>query len=147
MHPTPWMGFETLKEKMDRLVEEWVEQTRAGRARHQGAYFWQPAVDVFDSNEAVVIHMELPGLPRDAITIETREAELLVYGERRHEKEIGGGAYQAMERSYGPFAREFVLPRDAVTANITAVLKDGLLTITIPKSRTPHVQKRIPIND
>ena len=104
-------------------------------------------MDVFDSNEAVVIHMELPGLPRDAITIETRESELLVYGERRHEKEIGGGAYQAMERSYGPFAREFVLPRDAVTANITAVLKDGLLTITIPKSRTPHVQKRIPISD
>lgn len=129
---TPWRGAEDLMDEMDRLLDETARRAEPCR-RGEPAGFWVPVADVVDGPDALVVEVELPGVRRGDIVLEIRDCELLVYGERRQVKEVQG-AYQVMERSHGPFARAFVLPRSIDMDSVLAVFGNGLLTITVPKA-------------
>jgi HSP20 family protein len=138
-------GFEDFKDQVDRLLDHAASRPRG--AGHE-AYAWQPSADVFRSEDAYTLQIELPGLSREQIGLETAERSLRVFGVRRREKDAAGGEFQLVERRYGPFAREFVLPKDADAAAVRASLKNGLLTVNIPrKSAEPaHRQIRIDVD-
>lgn len=130
-------------DELERLVRS--GQPRDVASGNQ-AGLWTPAADVFETAEAFVVRVELPGLARDQMAVEVRGRTLWVYGRRHFEKDLGGGAYQALERSYGPFARRFALPKGVVRGAIRAVLKDGLLEVVAPRERPEKIKRRIPIS-
>jgi len=139
LHWTPWMALSELGRDAERMVEE-------SSGAKECAYVWQPVADMVETPAEYRVTLELPGVERRDVTVEIRGRYLVVAGERHFEKEADGGLYQMLERSYGPFARRFPLPRGVARAEITAVMKDGLLVVAVPKVRPERLHRRIPIN-
>ncbi|MES9996241.1 Hsp20 family protein [Desulfovibrio aminophilus] len=122
----PWADLEAMRGYMDRL---WG----APGADERGGCLWSPAADVLETPSAYVLRVELPGLPLEAVTLEAVGRELRISGRRPPERDVPGTVFLAVERPQGPFARTFALPADADAEAVTAALKDGLLTVTIPR--------------
>ncbi|MBN2139682.1 MAG: Hsp20/alpha crystallin family protein [Desulfovibrionaceae bacterium] len=133
----PWAGLDDLRDQMDRLLEEAIQGvTPTDRLKDKG-FMWAPAADVVETGGTLVIQVELPGLGQDEVTLEVKGRELWIAGERPFVREAGEAVYQVLERSYGPFARKFPLAPDADLKNISAVFKNGLLTVTVPRRKRP----------
>jgi HSP20 family protein len=94
---------------------------------------WTPPVDLYETSGGFVLSAELPGLSRDAIDIHAEESRIVIRGER-----ASGQApceqYHRVERGHGRFSRAFVLPEPIDVDGVQADLKDGLLTVMIPKA-------------
>jgi HSP20 family protein len=127
----PWMGEDDVADALDRL------------ARHApGGARWNPAADVLETPEAYVVRVELPGLERSDVSLEVAAGALKITGTRPFQKSAGG-VYHVLERSFGPFSRTFALPDDFDPDRIKAVLSQGLLTVTLP--RTGPTRRRIQV--
>ena len=97
---------------------------------------WTPPVDLYETATEFVLTAELPGLSRDQIEIHVEEFRIVVRGAR---SAVPGGdisceQFHRVERGHGPFSREFTLPEAIEVENVAADLKDGVLTIVIPKA-------------
>lgn len=92
---------------------------------------WTPAVDIAENEEALVFTAELPGFNRDDLNIAVEDGRLTLSGERKMERK--SDEYHRVERVYGRFERNFTLPTTVDPDKITANLKNGLLTIALPK--------------
>jgi len=105
---------------------------------------FMPAFEVKETKESYVFKADLPGVKEADLEVTMTGNVLTVHGKRDTEKEEKGERYYACERSYGEFQRSFTLP-DGVDPDQTAArLKDGVLTLTVPKK--PEVQpKKVPI--
>jgi HSP20 family protein len=97
-----------------------------------GPQGWIPAMDLCETADAFILTAELPGVTREQVRIDVREGRLTVQG--RREARVACEQYHQVERGHGEFARSFILPQAVETAGIVADLKDGLLTITVPKA-------------
>jgi HSP20 family protein len=95
---------------------------------------WTPAVDVFETKDAVTLKAELPGLSVDDVDVEIDENVLTVSGERKFEDTVEDGRYYRVERSYGRFARSLTLPQGVNADQVSATFKDGILEVTVPKA-------------
>jgi HSP20 family protein len=105
-----------------------------------------PVIDVAENNEAMTVTAELPGLKKDDIKIKVRDGVLTLSGEKKFEKEEKDkDNYYRLERSYGSFARSLTLPNTVDAANIRAVMKDGVLELSIPK-KPEAKEKEIDVN-
>jgi HSP20 family protein len=93
---------------------------------------WMPPVDVRESPDRYVVTAEVSGLAQDDIQIQIQDGKLMLRGERRP-RPTQGERFERVERGHGRFARAFVLPLAVDATAITADLRDGVLTITIPK--------------
>lgn len=98
-----------------------------------GRHEWMPAVDIRESEKEYVVSAELPGLKREDVRVRLEDNVLTVEGERRMEKESQGERVHRIERHYGSFLRRFALPEDADAKGIRAVVRDGVLTVRVPK--------------
>ena len=94
---------------------------------------WLPAVDVFDTQEAVVLKAELAGMDPDDIQIEVEDNVLTIKGERRFEEQVDEERYYRVERRFGSFQRSLALPQGVKADEIGAAYDDGILTVTVPK--------------
>ncbi len=94
---------------------------------------WTPPVDLYETAGGFVLTAELPGLSRDAIEIHAEESRICIRGERVA-GHVSCEQYHRVERGHGRFSRTFLLPEPIDTEGVTADLKDGLLTVTIPKA-------------
>lgn len=140
----PWMGLGDLRQRMDQLADEIIN--RHPQADGDKAYIWQPRADMVETPDEVVVSVELPGVRLADVQVESRQRELWIFGERRFEKDARDqSVYHALERSYGPFARRFPLPKGVERSGIRAELRDGVLTVTLPKKLPPE-PRRIPID-
>lgn len=92
-----------------------------------------PASDAKSDAQAYRISMELPGVAEGDVEITAEGGTLTVRGEKRAEREEKGDTWYFTERQYGSFQRSFRLPADADEAGIKAALKDGVLTLTVPR--------------
>ncbi|MDX2223712.1 MAG: Hsp20/alpha crystallin family protein [Rhodospirillaceae bacterium] len=103
-----------------------------------------PAVDVKDSDKAVDVSFELPGLSESDVDLTLENDTLTVKGEKREETTDKTTGYS--ERSYGAFERSVALPPGLLADKAEAAFKNGVLTVSIPKSKETQSQaKRIPI--
>jgi HSP20 family protein len=100
-----------------------------------------PAVDVLDNERAYVLKVEVPGLKPEDIELSLDKNVLTLRGERRLEQETERQGYRRVERRYGSFARAFVLPEGAQANAIEATVKDGILSVTIPKAEAASPRK------
>jgi len=136
-HHNPWMEIQSMREEIDRIMDD-AREWSMGRATGKDRFaLWAPVADLYETIEQYVIELEIPGVDQEKISLETQDGNLLVHGEKRIEKDATGSAYQLVERSYGPFSRKFQLPRNVDPAGIRAVLKNGVLTISVPKKDMP----------
>lgn len=94
---------------------------------------WNPAVDIFENENEIVIKAELPGMEAKDIELGLENNVLTIKGERRFEKETKEENYHRVEREYGRFNRSFSLSAAVKEDKITAEFRDGLLKIVLPK--------------
>lgn len=94
---------------------------------------WIPLADAYETAEAFVVQMELPGIDEEDIEVHVDGDQLIVRGERRAEEGIRPERYYRMERSHGSFSRAFTLTEDVDPSRVKAQFADGLLRLELPK--------------
>jgi len=92
-----------------------------------------PAVDVVEHPDSFEINAELPGLKPEDVELKLENGMLTLSGKRTYEAKDEREGYRRLERRYGSFTRCFTLPKDVRGDDITADLKDGVLTVKVPK--------------
>jgi len=102
---------------------------------------WTPPVDLYETSTDFVLTAEVPGLSRDQIEIHAEDSRVTIRGGRSEAmadadraKHVPCEQYHRVERGHGRFSRAFQLPEPIDVESIKADLKDGVLTITIPKT-------------
>ena len=95
---------------------------------------WTPVVDLYETADSFVLTAELPGLSRDQIQVHVEEDRIVIRGERTSHH-ISCEQYHRVERGHGPFSRAFILPEPVEVENVTADLREGILTVTVSKAR------------
>jgi len=105
---------------------------------------WSPRSDVFETDEAIVITAELPGVKDEDIDVSVQHGMLVIRGERRLEDEVKTDRYHHLERSYGGFRRAFRLPPGIEEKDIKAATSYGVLRITLPRP-TAAPKHKVPI--
>ncbi len=105
--------------------------------------FTAPAVEVAETDTSWRLSAELPGLDEKDIEIAVSGDMLTLTGEKRQESEQKKGNTTFSERSYGAFARSFVLPEGVDQAKIDARFEKGVLTVTLPKTEAAKTEKRV----
>jgi len=120
-----------LQDRMNRLFDD------AGRGWHadepSATTSWSPAVDIYETENEIMVQAELPGVDRKDIGLNLENNVLTLKGERRFEKETKQENYHRIERSYGAFSRSFSIPAIVDEEKIRADYKDGILKIALPK--------------
>lgn len=102
---------------------------------------WTPRLDLIESEAAYEVKTELPGLAKKDINISLNRDVLVIKGEKKTEKEESDKHYHRREGRYGTFYRSIRLPGEVKEDKIDAAFKDGILTITLPK--TEETKKHI----
>lgn len=100
-----------------------------------GLKTWTPSVDISETEDAIKIKVELPEVDKKAIDVRIDGDTMTISGERKFEKEEKKEDYTRIERSYGSFARSFTLPDSVDRSAIKAESKDGILKLTLPKTK------------
>jgi HSP20 family protein len=116
-----------------------------GEETSSGLRTWTPPVDIYETDDALVLKAELPGVSKDEVSIEVHQNTLILRGQRKHETEVKEEHYHRVERAYGTFQRSFVLPAMVDQEKVQATFKDGILELHLPKSEAAK-PKRIAIN-
>ncbi|MCP4668923.1 MAG: Hsp20/alpha crystallin family protein [Deltaproteobacteria bacterium] len=137
---TPWRGMTAFHDRVNRLFDD--SFFRAGVLDGEtGLANWNPVVDIYDKDEAVVIKAELPGMDKKDIAIDIKDGVLTLKGERTHDKEVKEEDYFRKERAFGQFQRAFKLPAEVDPEKVKADFKDGVLKIDIPKPEEKKPKK------
>jgi len=127
----PFRDMTTLRDKMNRLFEDAFAQR--GEDKDMISSAWLPAVDIFESDQELVLTAEVPGIDEKDIEISLENNVLSIRGERKFEKETKEENYHRIERSYGTFYRSFTLPNYVDPEKINAVHENGVLKIRMSK--------------
>jgi HSP20 family protein len=102
---------------------------------------WAPPVDILETAEAFEVRAELPGVAKDDVEVNVEDNVLTLKGERKFEKDAGGGSFHRIERAYGTFSRAFTLPSRVDAATVEAKFENGLLTVVVPKAAEAKPRK------
>lgn len=95
---------------------------------------WNPVVDISENKDEFLVKAEIPGVSKENVSIQVDDRVLTVKGEKKLEYETDNDKTHRSECLYGSFIRSFTLPKDVEEENIRADYKNGVLTLTIPKS-------------
>lgn len=125
------MGVTSLRQAMDRLFEDsFVTSSGLLPAR----WTEQPAVDVYQTETDVVVKASMPGMKAEDVDISVTGDVITISGEHKEEKEVKEKDYFRKEMRYGSFTRSLPLPVAVKVDKADAEFKDGVLTVTLPKS-------------
>ena len=120
----------TLREAMDRLFDDAF--TRPINLRDGG---WSaPAVDMYQTDDEVVVRVALPGFKTDEVQINVTGDVLTLRGEMKHEEEKKDKAWHIREHRWGSFERSIALPTEVTADRANADFENGILTIILPKA-------------
>lgn len=118
----------SLFDEMNRFFDE------AGSTASRSVNAFTPRVDLKETANEFVLNGEFPGMTKESINIELKDNTLTLRGEKRLENEKKEGEKTYIERSYGTFLRSFPFEVEIDEDNATAEMKDGILTVRVPKS-------------
>jgi HSP20 family protein len=120
----------TLRDAMDRLFDDAF--TRPLRMYDRDLSM--PAVDMYQTDNEVVVKVAIPGVKADDVQINVTGEMLTIKGETREKEESRDKAYHIREQRWGMFERAIALPTDVVADKSKAEFENGILTITLPKA-------------
>lgn len=122
----PAVEYEYLRDRMGRLYDQITQITPQG----PGQWPWQPDIEVDETGEFYLVKAELPGITRDNVELQVDEQSLSITGSVSEEQ-----GERTMHRRSGRFYYRTVLPRDIDTDKVQATMKEGILTIRLPKTK------------
>lgn len=128
---SPWREMMRLQDEMNGLFSRYPQP--------QTAAF--PAVNLWTSQESAVITTELPGVELSDLDISVVGDTLTLRGNHNPQQQAEGTTYHRRERGYGRFARTFQLPFRIEPDEVSATLKNGVLTITLPRAQADRPKK------
>ena len=120
-----------LSNQIDRMFEGFFSPSCKGA--NESDWHWNPAVDIYDDENQIVVKAELPGVDKKDINVSVEGRVLTLRGERNEEREVDDERFHRRERVSGKFERVFRLATDVDSNQIRADYKDGVLTVVIPK--------------
>jgi HSP20 family protein len=126
----PFRGLSTLQDQVNRLFADTLFR---GRSDESALTTWAPAVDIYETENALVVKADLPDVSEKDLDIQVEDNILTIRGERKFERDVKEDNYLRVERAYGSFSRSFSLGNTVNTEAIKAEYRDGVLTLTIPK--------------
>jgi HSP20 family protein len=135
----PFRDLVTTQDRLNRLFNETMGRFVGSEGARSGG--WLPAVDIYESEQNIVLKAELPGVDPKDVEATVHEGTLYLKGERKYEKEVKEESYHHVERAYGSFARSFELPASVDADKVQAEFKDGVLTLTMPKKEEAKAKK------
>jgi HSP20 family protein len=120
-------------DRFDRLTER-----AFGRDRQAP---WMPAMDVYETDDLVVVTVELPGVSAEDVDVSVEDSTLTVSGSREFSSEVTQESYHRIERRYGAFSRAVTLPPQVDASKVDARFEDGVLTVDVPKMEKAKPKK------
>lgn len=132
--------FLSMQQNMDRVFEQMLRGWPLPEMRGKAAF---PALNVIDRDEAFVVEAEVPGVSGDDLDLQVRGKELTLKG-RRAAPTGDDVTMRRRERGSGDFTRILELPVAVDAESVTAELRDGVLTVTLPKSASA-IPRRIAV--
>jgi HSP20 family protein len=120
----------SLREAMDRLFDDAFTRPLS----LSGNNWSVPAVDMYQTDNEVVVKAALPGIKADEVQINVTGEVLTIKGETKQESETKEKTYHLREQRWGAFERSIILPTDVVADKAKADFDNGVLTITLPKA-------------
>jgi len=127
---SPWRELEDIHRGLSRILDDvsfgGVTETER----------WVPAVDIRETDDALLVQAELPGIDKKDVKVEVKDGVLTISGERKYEKDVKEENVHRIERSYGKFVRSFALPTNVDTERVDATMKNGILEIRLPKQES-----------
>jgi HSP20 family protein len=130
--------FDALRSEVDHLFEDFTRGwPRAFFSRTLPSVSGQhmPSVDLKETDVAYTLTADLPGITKEDLKVNITERAVTIEGERKEEKEKSLKGYHLRESSYGSFRRVTALPDEVVADKSKATLKDGVLTLVLPKAK------------
>ena len=137
---TPFGDLPAFRREVERLFDRFLGELP--RVDLSGAG-WAPHLDMTETKECLIVKAELPGLEVKDLDITISGNTLALKGEKRQVREDQDEHHHLLERSYGAFARTVELPTTVAADKVKAAFKNGVLTITLPKTEEA---KRKPIS-
>jgi len=125
----PFRGVNTLQEQLNRLFDD----SFRGRWNESALTTWAPAVDIFETENELVVKADLPDIAEKDLDVRVENNMLTIQGERKFEETVDKDNYLRVERAYGSFTRSFALPNTVDADKIHAEYKNGVLTVQLPK--------------
>jgi len=122
---SPWRELEEMQRGLSRILDDASFGIETGS--------WAPAVDIRETDDALVVQAELPGIDKKDVRVEVKDGVLSISGERKYEKDVKEENVHRIERSYGRFTRSFALSPNIDTEHVDATMKNGVLEIRLPK--------------
>lgn len=134
-------NFNALQDQVNKLFESTVH----GQGENSAITSWAPAVDIYETENELVLKADLPGVSEKDIDVRVENNMLTVRGERQFETKVKEDNYLRIERTYGSFSRSFGLPNTVNTEAISAEYRNGVLTVQLPK-RAESKPKQVKVN-
>jgi HSP20 family protein len=132
----PFRELATLQNEMTRLLG--MGEVGNGRSTNGP---WIPALDVWETEDAVVYAFDLPGIAEDQISVELEEGALTVTAERERKAETNDDRFYRFERRHGSFSRTVTVPQGVNEDDVKASYENGVLQITVPKPEQPKPRR------
>ena len=140
-----WPGFgrlTNLRDEIDRLFEAPLSELARTSQLLSG---WTRALDVFEDKDNIYVRAELPGMRKEEIEVSLHNGGLSISGERKSEEKYKDAEVYRGERFFGRFQRSVTLPTPVAADKVKAQYKDGILTVTLPKTEEAK-PKHIDVN-
>jgi HSP20 family protein len=136
-----------LRDEMNRLMDDFFEDPwslRPSQAFDTTLTRFIPHLDLNESDKEIAVSVELPGLNEKDVQVTLQNQVLTISGEKKSESNDKGEGFFRSERSYGAFCRQLELPENVDEENVSAVFKNGVLNISVPKRQAePVASKKI----
>jgi HSP20 family protein len=125
---TPFRELMGAAPRWPRALDEWLGERMP--IPFEGS---APSLDVTETDDAYLIHAEVPGVKKQDLNVEFRDGVLTLRGEKKAQRDREDERGRILERSYGVFTRSLRLPEDADADQVSASLQDGVLRLEIRK--------------
>ena len=130
---TPFSDMSLLQNQMNRLFDSALKEWPGDSV---GTTTWVPAADIYETNEDLVVNLDLPGVDSKMVDVRVENNILTIRGERPFDPKQNRENYHRVERSYGPFGRSFSLSTAVNPAKVRATYQSGILTIVMSKAES-----------
>lgn len=137
---SPWAGFQELESQLDRIFHGNATPVRNTTG------VWAPAVDIYETTDAYVLHADLPGVTKEDIEVQVLEDQVAIRGTRKRVQPVEEKGFRRYERAEGRFERSFRIKGGIDAGKVDARFENGVLTLTLPKpeeAKPRHIEIKV----